>query len=109
MPDRHVVEGPARNAASLGRPDLPSSPAEKQPSGAAIFIPRDHPNYPPTWLTRHYGACVVGWPGVNGKTFEPGKPIHLHYRIWIHPAAVDVAALKAAYEAYLAASEAHWE
>ncbi len=100
--------------------DLPDTPlpwadltckfaGEKQPSGAAIFIPRDHPNYPPTWLTRHYGAMCVGWPGVNGKTFEPGQPIHLHYRLWIHPGAVDVAALKAAYEAYAAAGEIHWE
>ncbi len=100
--------------------DLPDTPlpwadltykfaGEKQPSGAAIFIPRDHPNYPPTWLTRHYGPLCVGWPGVNGKTFEPGKPIHLHYRIWIHAAAVDVAGLRAAYEAYLAGNEAHWE
>ncbi len=100
--------------------DLPDTPlpwadltykfaGEKQPSGAAIFIPRDHPDYPPTWLTRHYGPLCVGWPGVNGKTFEPGKPIHLHYRLWIHPAAVDVAWLKAAYEAYLAAAESHWE
>ncbi|MGO9109647.1 MAG: DUF6807 family protein [Thermoguttaceae bacterium] len=80
-----------------------------QPSGAAIFVPRDHPNYPPTWLTRHYGALCIGWPGVKGKTFEPGKPIHLHYRLWIHPTAVDVAALKAAYKAYLAANESHWE
>ena len=100
--------------------DLPDTPlpwadltarfaGAKHPSGAAIFIPRDHPDYPPTWLTRHYGALCVGWPGVNGKTFEPGKPIHLHYRIWIHAATVDLAALKAAYEACLAETEAHWE
>jgi len=81
----------------------------KQPSGAAIFIPRDHPNYPPTWLTRHYGALCVGWPGVNGKTFDPGKPIRVHYRIWIHPAAVDVGTLQVAYAAYLAANAARWE
>ena len=101
-------------AAAKDLPDTPLPWADltckfagaKQPSGAAIFIPRDHPNYPPTWLTRHYGAMCVGWPGVHGKTFEPGKPIHLHYRIWIHPAAVDVAALKAAYDAYLAAAGA---
>jgi len=100
--------------------DLPDTPlpwadltsrfaGAKQPSGAAIFIPRDHPDYPPTWLTRHYGALCVGWPGVNGKTFAAGKPIRLHYRIWIHAAAVDVAALKSAYAAYQSANEAHWE
>ena len=81
----------------------------KQPSGAAIFVPRDHPDYPPTWLTRHYGPLCLGWPGVNGKTFPPGEPIHVRYRVWIHSAAVDSAALKAAYEAYLAGNTAHWE
>jgi hypothetical protein len=100
--------------------DLPDTPlpwadltckfaGAEQPSGAAIFIPRDHPNYPPTWLTRHYGALCVGWPGVKGKTFKPGEPIHLRYRVWIHAGAVDVAALKAADEAYLSESGARWE
>ena len=84
-------------------------PGAKQPSGAAIFVPRDHPDYPPTWLTRHYGLMSIGWPGVNGKKFEPGKPIHLQYRIWIHPGAVDVPGLKDAYEAYLASGAVHWE
>jgi hypothetical protein len=78
-------------------------------SGAAIFVPRDHPDYPPTWLTRHYGPLCIGWPGVKGKTFGPGKPIRLRYRLWIHKAAADTAALKAAYEAYLAGNSAHWE
>jgi len=81
----------------------------KQPSGAAMFVARDHPNYPPTWLTRHYGALCIGWPGVNGERFAPGKPIHLRYRIWIHSGAIDVAQLKAAYAGYLAEAETHWE
>jgi hypothetical protein len=100
--------------------DLPETPlpwvdltylfaGEKQPSGAAIFIPRDHPDYPPTWLTRHYGPQCIGWPGVKGKTFEAGKPIRLHYRIWIHAEAVDLEGLKAAYEGYLDQAKAHWE
>jgi hypothetical protein len=104
----------------MAKEDLPDTPlpwadltckfaGAKQASGAAIFIPRDHPNYPPTWLTRHYGAMCVGWPGVRGKTFEPGKPIHVRYRIWIHATAVDLATLKTAYEAYLAESGARWE
>jgi hypothetical protein len=100
--------------------DLPDTPlpwadltykfaGQEQPSGAAIFVPRDHPDYPPAWLTRHYGPLCIGWPGVAGKTFEPGKPIHLHYRIWIHAAAVDLAGLNAAYEAYLDEAQSHWE
>ena len=53
-------------------------------SGAAIFIAPDHPDYPPTWLTRHYGVLCVGWPGVDGKTFKAGEPIHCRYLVWIH-------------------------
>ena len=96
--------------------DLPDTPlawadltarfaGAKQASGAAIFIPRDHPDYPPTWLTRHCGTLCVGWPGVNGKTFEPGKPFHLHYRIWIHSATVDAVTFNISYEAYLRGAE----
>ncbi len=81
----------------------------KELSGAAIFVPRDHPDYPPTWLTRHYGPLCLGWPGVSGKTFPPGVPIHLRYRVWIHAGAVDTAALKAVYDAYLGGNTAHWE
>ncbi len=100
--------------------DLPETPlpwadmtypfaGANQPSGAAIFVPRDHPDYPPTWLTRHYGPLCLGWPGVKGRTFLPGEPIHLRYRVWIHSGAVDTAALKAVYDAYLAGNTAHWE
>lgn len=53
-------------------------------SGAAIFIAPDHPDYPPTWLTRHYGVLCVGWPGVTPKTLEPSRPTTLRYRTWIH-------------------------
>lgn len=72
------------------------------PSGAAIFIPLNHPDYPPTWLTRHYGPLCVGWPGVHGKKFEPGKPIRLSYRIWIHRGTANLQQLKEAYQAYTA-------
>lgn len=70
----------------------------KSPSGAAIFISREHPHYPPEWLTRHYGVLCVGWPGVNEQTFPPGKPIHVRYRVWIHRGIPEVDQLKQAYE-----------
>jgi hypothetical protein len=73
------------------------------PSGAAVMVSPDAPDYPPTWLTRHYGPLCVGWPGVKAKTFEPGKPIRLSYRIWIHKDATELDELKRAYEAYQAA------
>ena len=77
-------------------------------SGAAIFVHPQHPDYPPTWLTRHYGAMCVGWPGVKARTFEPGKPVRLDYRIWIHKSAVELDGLKGAYGAYVTATKAEW-
>lgn len=69
-------------------------------SGAAIFVSRDHPDYPPEWLTRHYGCLCVGWPGVEPTTLEPGKPVRCRYRVWVHRGEPRVDDLAAACEAY---------
>ena len=74
-------------------------------SGATVMVSPGHPDYAPTWLTRHYGPLCVGWPGVEPKTFPPGKPIRMSYRIWIHKAPVELDQLKQAYEAYKTAVE----
>ena len=71
------------------------------PSGVGIFVDRRHPDYPPTWLTRHYGVLCVGWPGVEPKTLKPGEPVRLSYRLWVHRGSVGVAALKRAYEKWI--------
>ena len=78
------------------------------PSGAALFVDPAHPDFPPTWLTRHYGPLCVGWPGVNSQTFKPGEPIRLGYRVWIHAGAVTTEALQEAYDAYAAGIKAGW-
>ncbi len=70
-------------------------------SGAALFVADDHPDYPPTWLTRHYGALCLGWPGVEAQTFPPSKPIHCRYRVWVHRDAPAKQTVEDAYEAYL--------
>ena len=80
-----------------------------QASGAAVFIHPQHPDYPPTWLTRHYGPLCVGWPGVKSKTFQPGEPIRTRYRIWIHDKPVSVDDLTRAYAGYQATAEVAWE
>ena len=69
-------------------------------TGAAVFVPKKHPDYPPTWLTRYYGPLCVGWPGVKDRTFRPGEKIELSYRIWIHDRRVSVAEITKAYEEY---------
>ena len=78
------------------------------PSGAAIFISPTHPDYPPEWLLRHYGPLCVGWPGVYPETLQPGKPVKMSYRIWIHKDGVGTSALTRAYSAYLAGLKARW-
>ncbi len=108
-----VPSGPAKE-------DLPDTPLKwadlsakfpgaPGPSGAAVFIDPGHPDYPPTWLTRHYGILCVGWPGVKSRTFEPGKTIRMDDRVWIHRGIVDTAHLGQRYSAYEAARAAHWQ
>ena len=69
-------------------------------SGAGIAISPGHPDFPPEWLTRHYGVLCVGWPGVKPKTFQPKETILCRYRIGIHRGAPNVAKIKDAYAAY---------
>jgi hypothetical protein len=77
-------------------------------SGAAIFASADHPDDPPSWLTRHYGALCIGWPGVNEATLSPGQSIRLSYRLWIHRSAT-FPQMQAAYQAYRKAGAASWD
>ncbi|MHB8970539.1 MAG: DUF6807 family protein [Pirellulaceae bacterium] len=81
----------------------------EHPSGAAIFVSVRHPDYPPTWLTRHYGAQCVGWPGVKARSFEPGKPFKLDYRLWLHRQAAAFGQLQEAYQGYTRATEVQWD
>lgn len=78
-------------------------------SGAAVFVPPDHPDFPPTWLTRHYGPLCIGWPGVRPKTFPAGEPFRLSYRIWVHRGQGEVNRVGQAYEAYQAARKARFQ
>jgi len=78
-------------------------------SGAAIFVDPAHPDFPPTWLTRHYGILCVGWPGVKARTFAPGTAIRLNYRVWIHKADAELDQLTQAFAGYGAGTKARWE
>ncbi len=71
------------------------------PSGAAILIPKEHPAYPPTWLTRHYGVLCVGYPGPEPTTFTKEEPLRLDYRVWIHKGAAPLDRIEEIYEGYL--------
>ncbi len=41
--------------------DLTADFGAGKPSGAAIFVVPSHPDFPPMWLTRHYGVLCLGW------------------------------------------------
>lgn len=73
---------------------------ENKTSGAAIFVHPSHPDFPPQWLTRHYGVLCLGWPGVKPATFQPGEKIQCRYRVWIHRGAVKADQLARAFETY---------
>lgn len=84
------------------------SPRQER-SGAAMFVSPRHPDYPPTWLTRYYGAICIGWPGVTAKSFDAGKPFQLDYRLWLHRQAGDHGQLQEVYKGYTQAVDASWE
>ncbi len=70
-------------------------------SGVVLMISPTHPGYPPTWLTRHYGVLCVGWPGVDGQTFQPGETFKLDYSILIHRGTLSVETLRKIYADYV--------
>jgi len=82
---------------------------EQKVSGVAIFVAPDHPDFPPQWLTRHYGVLCLGWPGVKPATFPAGEPIRCRYRVWIHREAADAARLAAAYAVFKQAGAGDWK
>jgi len=70
-------------------------------SGAAIFVHPRHPDFPPTWMARHYGLVSVGWPGVESRTFPAGEPFTTRYRVWIHRGEIDSQEIQEEYAAYV--------
>ena len=79
--------------------DMGANAAEKL-SGAAVFVHPDHPNFPPEWMTRHYGVLAAGWPGVKPQTITPGKTVTCKYRIWVHRGTPNADEIQDAYNAY---------
>ena len=69
-------------------------------SGAAVFIHPGNPAAPNEWTLRHYGFLGPCWPGMETATLEPGKPVTLKYRLWIHRGDAAAGGVAAAYDAY---------
>ena len=113
IPDITVPGGQSKNDlldASLPWADLTYRFAGSSgPSGAAVFVGASDPDDPPTWVVRHYGLMCVGWPGVADRTLQPGKPLHLRYRIWIHIGTVEANDIQRAGDAYTLSTKTRFE
>jgi len=69
-------------------------------SGIAIFIEKNHPGFPNSWLLREYGYIGLTWPGLDMVTLEPGKPLNLRYRLWVHRGDVKAGRAAEAWETF---------
>jgi len=77
-----------------------------RPVGAAIFThPRIGPR-PRGWTIRHYGLLGPSWPGLEPSTLQPGAPVTLAYRVYVHRGGAEEAKVAQAYAAYASAAPA---
>jgi len=53
-------------------------------SGVTVIPARSHPDFPPGWMLRHYGVLNPAWPGTREFVMQPGVPLELSYRIYVH-------------------------
>jgi len=70
----------------------------KEFSGIAIFDHPKNPSHPTGWTNRFYGVLQPSFTGIQPVTIEPGEPLVLKYRIWVHRG--DSSGVTAAYKAY---------
>ncbi len=72
----------------------------KHRSGVALFVHPAHPDGPPKYLTRYYGAVNVSYPGLEMLEVPRDKPLHLRYRLWVHRGDVEEGRVGDQYAAY---------
>ena len=81
---------------------------KQQMAGIAIFQHSDNPDFPAGWTLRHYGFLGVAWPGIDQVTLEPGSPVHMRFRIWVHDGDAASANVSDAYQYFLSPPEIIW-
>ncbi|MGD2295644.1 MAG: PmoA family protein [Candidatus Aminicenantes bacterium] len=71
--------------------------------GVAIFVSPDHPGFPTTWLIRNSYAGILNasWPGLTSVILQPGNPVILRYRLYIHRGDANTGRVRHAYKRYL--------
>jgi len=69
--------------------------------GVAIFDNRSNPHFPTGWTLRSYGILNPAFTSTaSDYTIEPGKPLVLKYRIYVHKGKADPAKLHALFAGY---------
>ena len=70
--------------------------------GISIFMSPGHPGFPTKWMVRNSYAGIINasWPGLASVVLQPGDPVTLRYRIYVHRGDVAAGGVKAAYVAY---------
>lgn len=69
-------------------------------SGIAIFQHPSNPGFPAAWTLRHYGFLGPAWPGLDVQALEPGAPLTLRFRIWVHEGDAVAGRVEEAYRAF---------
>ena len=74
--------------------------------GVAVFVRPGHPDSPIPWLVRNSYAGVINpsWPGLRRVVLDPGVPVTLRYRLYIHRGDVASGRVREAFEDYVAAA-----
>ena len=62
---------------------------------------RTTPGFPPLWILRHYGDRNAAWPrGEEPFSLEPGQPLELRYRLWMHQGDAEAGGVAEAWRAF---------
>jgi hypothetical protein len=69
-------------------------------SGVAVFQHPANRDFPAGWCLRYYGFLGVAWPGLEVADLQPGEPLTLVFRIWIHDGSAEQGAVSQAYDVY---------
>ncbi|MCF7669205.1 MAG: PmoA family protein [Verrucomicrobia bacterium] len=77
--------------------------------GMAIFVHPAHPSAPVPWLIRiSYGGVLnPEYPGNKAVTLDPGKPVTLNYRLFVHRGDAQTAGVAEAYKSYVSSTATH--
>ncbi len=59
------------------------------------------PDFPAGWCLRHYGFLGVSWPALQVVTLEPGKPLTMRFRVWVHDGNSAAGKSEEAYEVFV--------